>query len=174
MTFLLSSATNDLAINLESVTILKNSSNNVSISAGTVVPWGAAVQAYKTDTYSVSNGVITLPSGYFYLIKCALSIYTTFHYTSADYRASTASYQFYDTSASAYMGRRGWVAFQEQPKLTGGDEYAIALIDASSSSYTVDLRVSYVSRTNMHLDDNTDSGQYIYAGYSRCEIYKWS
>ena len=170
MTFILSSATNDLAIDLESVTILKNSANNVSISAGTVVPWGAAVQAYKTDTYSVSNGVITLSSGYYYLIKSALSVYTSLSNLSA----STTSYQFYDTSASSYVGRRGWIAFQEYPKLTGGDEYAIALIDASSSVRTIDLRILSVSVSGMHLDDTTDSGQYVYAGYSRCEIYKWS
>ena len=170
MTFILSSATNDLAIDLESVTILKNSANNVSISAGTVVPWGAAVQAYKTDTYSVSNGVITLSSGYYYLIKSALSVYTSM----GNLDASTTSYQFYDTNASAYVGRRGWIAFQRSPKLTGGDEYAIALIDASSSVRTIDLRILSVSVSGMHLDDTTDSGQYVYAGYSRCEIYKWS
>ena len=170
MTFILSSATNDLAIDLESVTILKNSANNVSISAGTVVPWGAAVQAYKTDTYSVSNGVITLSSGYYYLIKSALSVYTSM----GNLDASTTSYQFYDTNASAYVGRRGWIAFQRSPKLRGGDEYAIALIDASSSVRTIDLRILSVSVSGMHLDDTTDSGQYVFAGYSRCEVYKWS
>ena len=170
MTFILSSATNDLAIDLESVTILKNSSNNIAITAGTVVPWGSSVQEYGTDSYSVSSGVITLSSGYYYLIKSALSVYTSM----GNLDASTTSYQFYDTNASSYVGRRGWIAFQEYPKLTGGDEYAIALIDASSSVRTIDLRILSVSVSGMHLDDTTDSGQYVYAGYSRCEIYKWS
>ena len=168
MTYNTNPIANETAIDLESLTILKNSSTDISISAGTVIPWGSAVQAYGTDSYSVSSGVITLPSGYYYLIKCALGAYTLLSNLSA----STISYQFYDTGASSYVGRRGWLAWQEYPKLTGGDEYAIAMIDASSSSQTIDLRLLTVSHTGITVD-STDV-QYIYAGYSRCEIYKWS
>jgi hypothetical protein len=168
MTYILSTATNNTAIDIESLTILTNSSTDISISAGTVVPFGSSIQEYGSDTYSVSSGVITLPAGYYYLLKCALSVYTSL----SNLQTSTTSYQFYDTGASSYVGRRGWENWQEYPKLEGGDEYAIALVDATSSSKTIDCRIVTVSVSGMHLDSTT--AQYVYAGYSRCEIYKWS
>lgn len=168
MTYLPTSVSNNTAIDIDSLTILKNSTTDISVSAGTVIPWGSAIQEYGTATYSVSSGVITLPSGYYYLVKSALGAYTSLGNLSA----STISYQFYDTGASSYIGRRGWLAWQEYPKLTGGDEYALALIDASSASKTIDLRMLTVSHTGITVDSTAE--QYIYAGYSRCEIYKWS
>jgi hypothetical protein len=77
-----------------------------------------------------------------------------------------------DTGASNYVGRRGWLIWQESPKLNGGDEYAIALIDASSSAQTIDLRVLSVSSANIDCDPTGSQSNYV--GLSRVEVYKWS
>lgn len=166
MTFILSSAKNNTALDIESLTVLKNTARDTQLSAGLVIPWGAAIQEYGSDSYTVSSGVITLPSGFYYLVKCAVGAVTT------AISSATISYQFYNTSTSSYVGRRGWLAWQEYPKLDGGDEYAIALIDASSSSVTLDVRMLTVNTTGIYMD-SLDAQAYL-AGYTRCEIYKWS
>jgi hypothetical protein len=43
MTFILSSAKNDTAIDIESLTILKNTARDTELSAGLVIPWGVSI-----------------------------------------------------------------------------------------------------------------------------------
>ena len=166
MTYIVSTAFNSLAIDLDSLTVLSNSTTDFSISAGTVMQLGEEDQLCGSATYSVSSGVITLPSGYYYLVKGVFSATAP-----SDYATAFISYQFYDTGVSSYLGRRGWLIWQEYPKLNGGDEYAIALIDATSSSQTIDLRV--VTKNGTISGDPTGS-QSEYVGLSRVEVYKWS
>ena len=168
MTYITSSALNDTAINLDSLTVLSNSTTDFSISVGTVMGLGEEDQLYGSDTYSVSSGVITLSSGYYYLLKGVLSGTVP----AGEVTSAYTSYQFYDTGASSYVGRRGWLIWQESPKLNGGDEYAIALIDASSSAQTIDLRVLSVSSANIDCDPTGSQSNYV--GLSRVEVYKWS
>ena len=168
MTYIPSGADDNLAINFDSVTVLYNTSSDISCSVGTVLPLGSERSLKGSDTYSVSSGVITLPSGYHYLLRCGIGAY------GSTVTNDLLSYRFYDTGASSYVGRRGWLAWQESPKLTCGDEYAIALIDASSSAQTIDLRIVTQAGT-ITLDATSSTYQYYtYAGHSRVEIWKWS
>lgn len=168
MTYIPTSVQNESAINNLDLTILYNSTTDVAISAGSVVQWGSEYQLAGAVSYSVSNGVVTLPSGYYYLVKLALACYGT------TVTSDTISYQIYDTGASAYVGRRGHLCWQESTYLTGGDEYAITLIDASSSQQTIDCRVLATSSAGFVLDPTaTTDAQFIYAGHSRLEIFRW-
>lgn len=168
MTYIPSSAQNESAINNLELTVLYNSTTDVAISAGSVIQWGSEYQLEGSVSYSVSSGVITLPSGYYYLVKSALACY------GATVTSDTISYQLYDTGATSYIGRRGHLCWQESTFLTGGDEYAIALIDASSSSQTIDCRVLATSSGGFVLDPTASTdAQYVYAGHSRLEIFRW-
>jgi hypothetical protein len=167
MTFI-SGLEDNVAVNFDSVTVLYNTSNDIACSVGTVLPLGSQRSLHGSDTYTVSSGVITLPSGYNYLLRAGVGAYGT------TVTGDLISYRFYDTGASAYIGRRGWLAWQESPKLTSGDEYAIALVDASSSAQTVDLRITSKVGT-ITLDATATTYQYYYyAGHSRVEVWKWS
>jgi hypothetical protein len=166
MTYILDLVRSSSAIDIESLTVLKNTSNNDAVTTSMVIPLDGSIQLYNSDSYTVSNGVITLPSGYYYLIKFVLSAYTF------NISTSTVSYQLYDTNSSSYIGRRGWLAWQEYPQLNGGDEYAIALVDASSSSKQISAKITSVTGSGIYMD-STESQAYL-AGYTRCEIYKWS
>tara|TARA_R100000773_G_scaffold42988_1_gene40843 strand:+ start:782 stop:1291 length:510 start_codon:yes stop_codon:yes gene_type:complete len=169
MTFLQSSQFNNLAINFESITVLSNSTTDFAISSGTVFQLGNSDQLHGSDSYSVSSGVITLPGSYYYLLKFVPAATSPVEDSS---KTASFSYQFYDTVSSSYIGRRGWLIWQESPKLNGGDEYAIALVDASSSSKAIDCRVTTVNGSNI-VGDPTGS-QSSFVGLSRLEIFKWS
>lgn len=169
MTYIPSAAANNSAINLQSMTLLTNTITDIAVSAGSVIPLGGASQIHGSDSYSVSSGVITLPSGSYYLIRAAPA--SSGPTVTSDYM----SYQFYNTGASAYIGRRGWLVWQESPKLNGGDEYAIAMIDASSSAQTVDCRILTTSSAGFKLDpSNSSTVQWTYAGRTRIEIWRYS
>ena len=168
MTYIPSSVANEAALNNLDLTILYNTTSNVSISSGSVIQWGSEYQLEGSVSYSVSSGVITLASGYYYLLKVALASY------GPTVTSDAISYQLYDTGSSAYVGRRGHLCWQESTFVTGGDEYAIALIDASSSSQTVECRVLATSSAGFVLDPTAStSAQYIYGGHSRLEIFRW-
>tara|TARA_B100000902_G_C27043921_1_gene780732 strand:- start:48 stop:554 length:507 start_codon:yes stop_codon:yes gene_type:complete len=168
MTYIPSGSDDNLAINFNSVTVLYNTSSDISCSVGTVLPLGSERSLKGTDTYSVSSGVITLPSGYYYLLRAGIGAY------GSNLTNDLISYRFYNNGTSSYVGRRGWLAWQENPKTTCGDEYAIALVDASSSAQTIDLRI--VTQTgSITLDATSSTYQYYtYAGHSRVEIWKWN
>lgn len=164
MTYTPSGSDDNLAVKFESITILYNSSDNITCNVGTVLPLGSERSLHGSDSYTVTNGIISLPSGYYYLLRAGIGA----HCTNTN---GLLSYRFYDTGASSYVGRRGWLAWQESAKTTAGDEYAIALVDASSSAQTVDLRV--VTQSGTITLDNTSYQYYTYAGHSRVEIWKF-
>jgi len=173
MTFIsnLNSNPNNLAVNFKSITLLHNTANNIACNVGTVLPLGKQTFLHGSDTYSVSNGVITLPSGYYYLIRGGLGAGISTSYST--FAGLYVKYQFYDTNNSTHIGRRGTLTWQENPLLEGGDDYAIAVVDASSVSQNVDLRVVKKNGTGMTID-NTTYQYYTYAGHSRVEIWKWN
>lgn len=168
MTYFSSGLQNETALNNLDLTVLYNSTTDVSISSNSVVQWGSEHQLEGAVSYSVTNGIITLSSGYCYLVKAALACY------GPTVTSDTISYQLYNTGTSSYVGRRGHLCWQESTFLTGGDEYAIALIDARVTSKTIDCRVLTTSGTGFVLDPTaaTDS-QYVYGGHSRLEIFRW-
>jgi hypothetical protein len=169
MTYMPSSTSNQTAANVASLTILHNSSTDIAISAGSVVPLGSSIQSHGSDSYTVSSGVITLPIGSSYLVRAALASY------GPTVTGDQITYQLYNTGGSAYVGRRGNLVWQESPKLNGGDEYAIALIDALSSSQTIDCRVLTTSSAGFVMDPSgATHAQYTYAGRTRIEIWRFS
>jgi hypothetical protein len=168
MTFIADQGGNNLATRFEAVTVLHNTSTDIACSAGTIIPLGASRDLYNSASYSVSSGVITLPSGYYYMLKGAVGAY------GSTVSNDLLSYRFYDTNAAAYVGRRGWLAWQEYPKLTCGDEYAIAIIDASTGAQTVDFRIVTKTGGTIILDPSASTyTYYYYTGYCRVEIWKW-
>ena len=171
MTFITNPNDNNLAINSESVTILYNSSNNITCNVGTILPLGAQRSLQGSDTYSVSNGIITLPSGYYYLIRGGVG--AGLPTTTGSFAGLYVKYRFYDTGASSYIGRRGTLTWQENPLTTGGDDYAITLVDASSSPKAIDFRITEKNGNGITID-NTTYTYYTYAGHSRVEIWKWA
>jgi len=162
MTYIPAVSSNETAIKDLDLTVLYNSTNTISISAGSVMPWGSEYQLEGSVSYSVSSGVVTLPSGYSYLVKFAVAC------QGPTVTSDTISYQIYDTGASAYVGRRGHLCWQESTFLTGGDEYAIALLDCSSSAKTIDARILAVSSAGFTVDPNVS-----YSGRSRLEIFRF-
>lgn len=168
MTYISSGSQNETALRNLDLTVLYNTAKDVSISAGSVIQWGSEYQLEGSASYSVSSGVITLASGYYYLLKAAPASY------GPTVTGDTISYQLYDTASSSYIGRRGHLCWQESTFLTGGDEYAIALIDASSSARTVDCRILATSSAGFVLDPTASTtDQHTYAGHSRLEIFRW-
>ena len=131
----------------------------------------SARSLHSSDSYSVSSGEITLPSGYFYLLRGGVE--AGLPTNTSSFAGLFVKYRFYNTSTSAFIGRRGTLTWQENPLTTGGDDYAIALVDASSSSQTIEFRITDKNGTNI-LIDNTNYAYYDYAGLSRIEIWKWS
>ncbi len=167
MTYIPASGANEAALNLD-LTVLHNSSTDISISAGSIIPWGSEIQLEGSVSYSVSSGVVTLASGYYYLLKLVPSCY------GPTVTGDVISYQLYDIGASAYVGRRGHLCWQESTFLTGGDDYAIALLDCSASSKTVDARILTTSSAGFVLDPSGSTHiQYTYAGRSRLEIFRF-
>jgi len=171
MTYILGGADDNVAVNFDSITVLHNSTTDIACSVGTVLPLQSSRALYGSDTYSVSSGVFTLPSGFYYLLRGGLGVGLA---AGTSFNNQYVKYRFYNTGASAYVGRRGTVTWQETPLLTAGDDYAIALIDASSSSQTIDFRVTDLSGSNIKIDISTATSYPDYAGYSRVEIWKWS
>lgn len=136
--------------------------NNQSISAGGTIPWNTATDLIGSaaSSYSVSSGVITLPAGYWYWLKAQLQVRFT---QSTGY----IKYIWRDAS-NVDLGRRGTMIMQEQPQTFGGDELAVALVDATSASVDVKLVVqSLASVSEFNSTTETD-----YSGGSRAEIWR--
>jgi len=168
MTYL-PSLSDQLAVNIDSLTVLHNSTNDISISAGTVLPLGDSRSIHGNATYTVSNGVVTLPAGYYYLLRGGIGAHS--NTTPTDF----VSYRFYDVGASSYIGRRGWLTWQERPQLVAGDDYAIAVIDASTTAQNVDFRIVSKGSGTIELDPtSSSSNDFNYAGYCRVEVWRWA
>ena len=171
MTYIPSNVDDNIAIKFDSITALHNSTTDISCSVGTILPLQSSRFLYGSDTYSVSSGEITLPSGFYYLLRGGVGVGLP---PGSSFTGQHVKYRFYDTGTSNYVGRRGTVTWQESPLLTAGDDYAIAIIDASSSNQTVEFRITDVTGSSILIDNSNASAYPSYAGYSRVEIWKWS
>ena len=136
-----------------------------AISSGSTIPWNTAADLIgaAASSYSVSSGgVITLPSGYWYLLKAQLQV---------RFSSETGYIKYiWQNSSNVDLGRRGTMIMQEQPQTFGGDELAVALVDATSASVDVKLVVQSIAGV-AELNSTTET---TWAGGSRAEIWRLS
>ena len=126
-----------------STAYLTVSSTDISISADDVVQFASPTDLVGSTAsgYSVSSGVITLPAGYWYLLKSQLMV-------RLSDRAGYVKHIWRDDNDND-LGRRGTLIMQEEPHTFGGDEIAIALVDCSSSSKDVKVCIESLSDVNV-------------------------
>lgn len=139
-----------------------SSLTNQSISSGSTIPWNTAADLIGSaaSSYSVSSGVITLPSGSWYLLKAQLQV---------RFSSQTGHIKYiWRDSSNVDLGRRGTMIMQEQPQTFGGDELAVALVDATSASVDVKLVVQSIASVS-EFNSTTET---TWAGGSRAEIWK--
>ena len=139
------------------------SGRNISASAGTVIPFDGFhdLVGSTASGFSASSGVITLPSGYWYVVKGSVQ---------ARFSSNTGYIKYiWQTGASADLGRRGTLIMQEEPQLFGGDEIAVCLVDAVSASVDIKLVVQSLSGIT-NLNNTTDQRV---AGWIRAEIWRF-
>lgn len=139
------------------------SARNISASAGTVIPFDGFHDLVGSASagFSASSGVITLPAGYWYVLKG--SVQARF----AD-RSGHVKYIWKDDSTNSDLGRRGTLIMQEQSQLFGGDEFAVCVVDATAGS--VDIKLAVESIANVTSLNNTTDQRV--AGWIRAEIWR--
>jgi len=142
--------------------------NNTSSAVGADVQFNAASDFFGSlaSALSFSSGVITLPSGYFYFIEGSTQTYAT-SLNSNTY----CEYQWHD--GTGYIGSHGRVVQQRNPglQLTGRDEKAFILVDATSGAVSVSLRITSVNQV-YSTGLNNLTLQYVYAGMGRATIWR--
>lgn len=129
--------------------------------------WGSLENLHGSGTCTVSSGVISLPSGYKYLLQASTAP-----------GGSSGSYldlhiQFYDEGSSAYIGTRGFnrgglANEQDIYQDSSKDEAARVWVDASSSAASVSLRFPTLDGFN-----SIDSVQ-RWNGFSRCLVWRFT
>lgn len=110
------------------------------------VPLGSPTVWYGSWTPSISNDVITLPSGYFYFIETAVQVYYALQETNTSvYPTGSQFYeiQVYDETNSQYIGNMGKAVYWDLGRKVDNnrDNAAFALIDCSSSGINVSMKV---------------------------------
>jgi len=142
--------------------------NNTSSAVGADIQFNTASDFFGSlaASLSFSSGVITLPTGYYYFIEGSTQTY-------AQYLNSLThcEYQWHD--GTGYVGSHGRVVQQRIPdlQLTGRDEKAFVLVDASAGAVSVSLRITSVNKI-YSTGINSTSSQYIYAGMGRATIWR--
>lgn len=141
------------------------SARNISASPGNNIPFDTFTDLVgsKASGFSASAGVITLPQGYWYLVKGTLQ-------ARFSNRNGYIKYIWQDNVSKLDLGRRGTLIMQEEPQLFGGDEIAYCLIDATSSSADVSLVIETASNVTS-LNNTTDQRV---AGWIRAEIWSFT
>lgn len=142
--------------------------NNTSSAVGADIQFNAASDFFGSlaSSLSFSSGVITLPTNYYYFIEGSTQTY------ASSLNANTfCQYRWHD--GTSFIGSHGRVVQQRLPdlQLTGRDEKAFILIDATSGAVSVSLRVTGVG--NVYASGlNSTSAQYVYAGMGRATIWR--
>lgn len=163
----------------ESVTLLHEASTDISLSNGHIFALDDSTSLHGSESFSVASGVVTLPSGSYYLLRGFVSAY----YSSVpSMNAAQIEYRFYDEGASAYTGRRGFLSWQEAASsvshpLTMGDEVAFTMIDASAASKTVSFRVVALAAAGGSYVADASAATYSVwnqAGYTRVEVWRFN
>lgn len=145
-----------------SVAYASASARNISASAGTVIPFDGFTDMVGSTAsgYSTSAGVITLPSGYWYVVKGSVQ-------ARFNDKSGYVKYIWRDNTNSD-LGRRGTLIMQEQPQLFGGDEFAVCVVDATAGSVDIKLVVESIANVTS-LNNTTDQRV---AGWIRAEIWR--
>jgi len=142
--------------------------NNTSSAVGADVQFNAASDFFGSlaASLSFSSGVITLPTGYFYYVEGSTQSYAT-SLNSNTY----CEYKWHN--GTGYIGSHGRVVQQRNPdlQLTGRDEKAFILVDATSGAVSVSLRITSVNQV-WASGLNSTTAQYIYAGMGRATIWR--
>jgi hypothetical protein len=148
-----------LKLNLAYLTV---SSTDVSISINDTVAFSSPTDLIGATAsgYSVNSGVITLPSGYWYLLKSQLM-------GRLSDRQGYIKHIWRDSSNND-LGRRGTLIMQEEPHAFGGDEIAVALVDCTSASK--DVKVSIESLSNVNVLNYSLYTEWV--GGMRAEIWR--
>jgi hypothetical protein len=142
--------------------------NNTSSAVGADVMFSSANDFIGTlsSLLSFSGGAFTLPSGYYYWLEGSTQTYST------TLNANThLEVQWHDgTSGIGTHGRIVQPPYTDQ-QLSGRDEKALALIDATGGAVSVTLRVT--SMTNViALGLNSTASHSAYAGMGRATIWR--
>jgi len=150
-------------LKVEGVVYCPPSSYDITtFSVGDTISFSSAVDLLGSTAsgYSFASGEITLPSGHWYLVKGAPQV---------RFASQTGEYRYeWQTSGGTSLGRRGTLLMQEEPKLFGGDELAVCLIDVTSAAQTIKLVI--LSASNI---TSLNSTVYpTYNGNTRAEIWK--
>ena len=129
--------------------------------------WGSLEDLHGSGTCTVSSGVISLPSGYKYLLQAS-----TAPGGSSGYYLDL-HIQFYDENSSSYIGTKGFnrgglANNQDIYQDASKDETARVWVDASSSSASVSLRFQSLNGFN-----SIDSTQ-RWNGFSRCLVWRFT
>ena len=109
-------------------------------SVNTKIQLDAAQTQFGTWSVSITNDVITLPSGYFYLIESSVqALYTTSAVASDYYK-----HQIYDETNGAYVGTEAKLmkAAGEDSALDTKDEKARYYVDCSSISLDISIKTT--------------------------------
>lgn len=138
--------------------------SSATISVGYVVPYNTFVDLIGTSasSYSSNAGLITFPVGYWYIIYGSIQC----NFANGG-TAGNAKYRWKD-ELDNNIGRRGTQIMQEYPHVTGGDELAVVLIDATTSQKKAKLVIEHEYYQTVL---NSTSNQNL-AGKSRVEIWR--
>lgn len=139
-------------------------SANVSATIANPVPV-ASISATLGSALPLSSGSIVLPSGYWYYIEASVQAQVPVGNTSV---SDFVDIQWHD--GAAYIGSIGRTCPYDSADaaIAARDEKALALIDATSASVSVTLRV--VGKGGLVTTVNSTGTHSQYAGYSRAMI----
>lgn len=146
-------------------------STDVLLSGVTKIGHGTPVQ-WLGNLYSqitISSNQITLPSGYWYYLEATVQGYFT---GSDPSQTAYMRYAWHDSTGTTQLGSEGRLGRQysgQDTSLTTADEKSIALIDATSSSVTVELKLLAY---NVFDYANYTTSQSIYSNLGRTLIMR--
>tara|TARA_B000000557_G_scaffold228188_1_gene199581 strand:- start:2059 stop:2580 length:522 start_codon:yes stop_codon:yes gene_type:complete len=118
---------------------------------------------------TISNDIITLPSGYYYYIESTIQAYETGNYSGWN---EYTTIQHYDESSSGLIGTPGSVVtagYGEDNKLWSRDSVARVILDCTSSSKNISVKITENSE---HTHVNYNLAQVIYSGGGRTTIWQ--
>ena len=132
----------------------------------TAINLDSAQTQFGSWSVSISSDIITLPSGYFYLIESSVQVHYTGSGTTSDYY----EHQIYDETNSNYVGTIARIqrSLGEDTQLESRDEKARYYVDCSSASLNISIKsksftsnFDRINYTDSSWTNNTGSGRVI-------------
>lgn len=150
--------------------------------AGTVIGNNEKIKMASTETLAGSNvatiastGVITLPSGYYYLLEASLSIGDDL----SQYENGTVYTQFYDEGSSSYIGVKSYQNSSDRnnndaAQLFAMDDTARVWVDATASSKALSWRmISPTANYNKSDIFYTNNPVGLWVAWTRCLVWRF-